>query len=62
MSIKEIIQKSGYLSSCGSKRINSLSCGPVSRRSHLSSYILFVEGLLGAAASLETSFEKSAAW
>ena len=33
------------------------------KRSHLSSYILFVEGLLGAAASLETDLsQKSAAW
>ena len=31
----------------------------LAKRSHLSSYILFVEGLLGAAASLETSFCKS---
>ena len=28
----------------------------------LSSYILFLEGILGAAVSLETSFENPAAW
>ena len=49
MSIKEIIQKSGYLRSCGTKRINSLACGPVSEAKPT----LFVKGLLlRAAASL----------
>ena len=35
---------------------------PAIKAMHLSSYMWFVEGLLGAAANLETSFEKPAAW
>ena len=61
MSIKEEIKDSGYLTSCGTKWINSLFCFPV-KRSQLSSYIRFVEDFLGAAASLETSSENPAAW
>ena len=51
---------------------NPLPVAQLVKRSHLSSYILFVEGLLhvgaegllhvGAAASLETSLENPAAW
>ena len=50
MSIKQAIQKSSYLSSSGTKGIKSLPCGLLAKRSHLLSYILFVEDLLGAAA------------
>ena len=41
---------------------NPLPVAQLAKRSHRSSYILFVDGLLGAAASLETSFENPAAW
>ena len=34
----------------------------LAKHNNLSSYILFVEGLLGAEASLETSLENPAAW
>ena len=59
MSIKVIIQKSGYLSEqLWDQADQFLVLRPSERRerSHLSSYILFVGGLLGAAASQETSF------
>ena len=61
MSIKEKIQKSGYLSSCGTMRITSLSL-PSKRSKVTCRHTMFVEGLLGATASLEASLENPAAW
>ena len=40
----------------------SIPAAQLVKRSHLSSYTRFVEVLLGAAASLETSYENPAAW
>ena len=54
--------ENGYLSSYGTKPIKSQSCDPVSEAKPRTSYMRFVEGLLGAAASLETSPENPAAW
>ena len=49
--------ESGYLSGCGTKQVNSFSCGSGNEANQLSWYILFVEGLLEPAVSLETSLK-----
>ena len=54
-------QKSSYLSSSGTKRINSLFCSPVGKaKPPVIEYA--TEALLGADVSLETSSENPAAW
>ena len=60
MSIKESI-KGGYLNSVGLSGSNPCPAAKRAKQSHRSSYMRFVEGLLGAMASLETSSEKPAA-
>ena len=58
MGLEKGEQERGYLSGCGTRRTNSLFCGPDSEGNPPVVVMLFDELLLGASASLKTSSEK----
>ena len=62
MGLEKGEQERSFSSGCGTKWINTLFSAQPAKRSHLFLYLRFVEGLVDAAASLETPSESPAAW